>query len=168
MKLLKWAYEKTTKRGAPYYYNYSLWTVLIKPIRKWFSAVFIPSIPFNTVRIVLYRFCGYNIGKNVFIGMNCYLDDMCADLITIEDNITISYGCYFACHGKNQPHLPIIIKSGAYIGMCARIISPKNSGGVIIGKNAVIGAASLVNKSVPDGATAVGNPIMILDKEDSE
>ena len=35
----------------PYYYKYSLWVIIIKPIRKWLSAVFIPTIPFNNLRV---------------------------------------------------------------------------------------------------------------------
>jgi serine O-acetyltransferase len=94
--------------------------------------------------------------------MKCYLDDLCYDKITIEDNVVISYGVYFSCHGRKQAHTTIIIKKGAYIGMRANIISGKN--GVIIGENAIIGTGSLVNKNVPDNVTAVGVPIRILEK----
>lgn len=55
--------------------------------------------------------------------MRCYLDDLEPKMLTIEDNVTISYGVYFACHGKNQEHMPITIKRGAYVGMRASIIS---------------------------------------------
>ena len=55
--------------------------------------------------------------------MKCYLDDMCYDLLKIGNNVTISYGVYFACHGRNQGHYPIKIYDGAYVGMRANIIS---------------------------------------------
>ena len=96
--------------------------------RKWMSAKIIPNMVLNGWRIFFYRLCGYKIGKHVFIGMHCYLDDLEPKMLTIEDNVTISYGVYFACHGKNQEHMPITIKRGAYIGMRTSIIS-KNSGG---------------------------------------
>ena len=70
---------------------------------------------------------------------------------------------FFACHGRNQQHTPITIKKGAYIGMRANVISGKN--GVTIGENAVIGACTLVNKDVPNNATAVGVPCRILEKQ---
>lgn len=35
---------------------------------------------------------------------------------------------YFVCHRKNQEHMLITIKRGAYVGMRTSIIS-KNSGG---------------------------------------
>ena len=136
--------------------------------RKWMSAKIIPHMVLNGCRIFFYRLCGYKIGKNVFIGMRCYLDDLEPKMLTIEDNVTISYGVYFACHGKNQEHMPITIKRGAYVGMRASIIS-KNSrkfegDGVTIGENAIVGACTLVNKDVPDGATAVGVPCRIIEK----
>lgn len=44
--------------------------------------------------------------------------------------------------------------------MRANVISGKT--GVTIGENAVIGACTLVNKDIPNGATAVGVPCRIL------
>lgn len=131
MRLLKTIYEKTHNEPAPYYYNYSLKTALFKPIRKWLTNSVAANCPFNCIRIAIYRMCGFKIGKNTFIGMKCYLDDMCYDLLKIGDNVTISYGVYFACHGKGQGHLPIIIGDGVYVGMRACIISKnaKNTGG---------------------------------------
>ena len=114
----------------------------------------------NGWRIFFYRLCGYNIGKNVFIGMRCYLDDLEPHMLTIEDNVTISYGVFFACHGYGQRHMPITIKKGAYVGMRSSIISGKT--GVTIGENAVVGACTLVNKDIPSGATAVGVPCRII------
>lgn len=163
MILAKWLYEKVKGKPAPYYYNYSLLTVLCKPVRKFIAQVLAPNCPFNCIRIALYRICGFKIGKHTFIGMKCYLDDMCYDLLTIGDNVTISYGVFFACHGRKQEHLPIRIEDDAYIGMRASIISKNSEGaGIIVGKKAVIGACTLVNKNVPDGKTVVGVPCRIV------
>lgn len=100
--------------------------------RKWMSAKVIPHMVLNGWRIFFYRLCGYKIGKHVFIGMRCYLDDLEPKMLTIEDNVTISYGVYFACHGKNQEHMPITIKRGAYVGMRASIISKNATGGGVL------------------------------------
>lgn len=126
MKFLEWGYEKLTQRPAPYYYKYSLLTIIKKPLRKWITNSITPRCPFNCIRIFLYRLCGFKIGQRVFIGMHCYLDDMCYDLLTIGNDVISSYGVYFACHGKNQGHYPIKVEDGAYVGMRACIIS-KNS-----------------------------------------
>lgn len=154
-------YRKIYRSTPPYYCYYSVGEIVAKPIRKWFSAVVIPTIPFSNLRVWCYRRCGYKIGKNVFIGMRCYLDDMCYDLIEIGNNVTISYGVYIACHGKNQGHNRLVIMDGAYIGMKATIVARKD---IVIGKDAIVGACTLVNKDIPDGATAVGIPCRILEK----
>lgn len=165
MKLLKNLYEKRTGKPAPYYYNYSPLTVVAKPIRKWLTNSVAPRSPFNAVRIFLYRLCGFKIGKHVFIGMHCYLDDMCYDLLTIGNDVIISYGVFFACHGRNQGHYPITVKDKAYIGMRANVISKNADGserGVSIEEGAVVGACALVNRDVPAGMTAVGVPCRII------
>jgi len=157
MLLLEKFYEKILKKQPPYYIKYPLWLILWKPIRKFINVVIVPDIPFNNIRILMYRMIGFKIGKNVFIGMKCYLDDVVPENLIIEDNVTISYGCYFACHGKGQSRTKIIIRKGAYIGMRVNIISGKK--GIIIGKNSIIGAGSLVNKSVKENDIVAGVPI---------
>ena len=138
----------------------TLWQKVKAFIRKWMSVKVIPNMVLNGWRVFFYRLCGYKIGKNVFIGMKCYLDDLEPQMLTVEDNVVISYGVFFACHGRNQRHTPITIKKGAYIGMRTNIVSGKK--GITIGENAIVGAASLVNKDVPAGATAVGVPCRII------
>ena len=166
MRPLKVLYEKIRKKPAPAYLELPLWKLVLKPFRKWFTNAVAPYIPFNCVRILIYRMCGFKIGKGTFIGMRCYLDDMCYDLLKIGAGCTISYGVFFSCHGRHQGHVPIVVEDGAYIGMRANIIS-KNADptqtGVVIGKNAVIGACTLVNRNVPEGATAVGVPGRIIE-----
>ena len=160
-KFSVWLYESLYKRKAPEYVsNYSLWDLFTKPIRKWLTNTLAANCPFNGIRVGIYRLCGFQIGKHVSIGMRCYLDDHCYKLIKIEDRVTVSYGVYFACHGSKQRHTPITIKEGAYIGMRSNIVSGKN--GVTIGKNAVIGASSLVITDIPAGATAVGSPCKVI------
>lgn len=165
MRLAKWLYEKKNKKSAPYYYNYSPFKIIFKPIRKWLTNTVAANCPFNCIRIGIYRLCGFKIGKHTFIGMKCYLDDMCYDILKIGSFVTISYGVFFACHGKGQKHLPITIEDNAYIGMRANVISKnreEGSFGVTIGNGAVVGACTLVNCDVPANATAVGVPCKII------
>jgi len=163
MYLAEQFYKKILKKEPPYYVKYSLVTIVWKPIRKYINVVIIPNVPFTNLRVYLYRIIGFNIGKNVFIGMKCYMDDVAIKNTVIEDNVTISYGTYFACHGKGQRHTKITIKENAYIGMRCNIISGKE--GVIIGENTIVGAGSLVNKNIPSNTTAVGVPVKILDDQ---
>ena len=88
---------------------------------------------------------------------------MCYDLMEIGSNVTISYGVYFACHGRKQGHNKIVIRDKAYIGMRANVVARHD---IEIGEGAVIGACTLVNKSVPAGATAVGVPCHIVENKE--
>ena len=159
MYLAEQFYKKILKKEPPYYAKYSLLTIFWKPIRKYLNVVIIPNLPFTNLRVSFYRLIGFKIGKNVFIGMKCYMDDVAIDKTIIEDDVTISYGCYFACHGKGQGHNKIIIRKGAYIGMRCSLITGKK--GISIGERATIGANSLVNKSIPKNSIAFGVPIKI-------
>lgn len=159
--LLAELYYKYIKRvEVPYYAKYSLATIIAKPIRKIFIHNFIPYVPFNRLRVNLYKVAGFNIGRNVFIGMKSYLDDMDPHLITIQDNAIISFETCLCIHGRNQGHTPILIQKNAYIGCRATVVSGKN--GIIIGENSVIGACSLVLKNVPENVTVVGIPARIV------
>jgi acetyltransferase-like isoleucine patch superfamily enzyme len=159
MYLVEQFYKKILKKDPPYYARYSLQTILWKPIRKYLNVVIIPNIPFTNLRVACYRMIGFSIGKNVFIGMKCYLDDVAVEKMHIEDNVTISYGCYFACHGKGQEHTHIYIKEGTYLGMRCNVISGME--GITIGKNVTIGAGTLVHKNIPDDSIAMGIPMKI-------
>ncbi len=159
MYIVEQFYKKILKKEPPYYAKYSLLTIIWKPIRKYLNVVIIPNVPFSNLRVSLYRLIGFKIGKNVFIGMKCYMDDVAIKNTIIEDNVTISYGCYFACHGKGQGHTSILIKKGAYLGMRCNILSGKE--GITIGEYSIVGAGSLVNKNISDGAVGLGVPVMI-------
>lgn len=143
----------------PYWWKRSVLSQIWHTIRKWICQVLAPNCTITFIRVNLYRLCGFKIGKGSFIGMKCYLDDLCVDKMCIGENCTVSYGVYFACHGRHQGYNKIEIKDGAYVGMRVSIIAPKD---IEIGENSIIGAMSLVNKSVPAGCTAVGVPCRIL------
>jgi len=93
-----------------------------------------------------------------------------AGKIIIEDNVLIAAGAhvYTANHQFSDPHVPIanqghnrardvILRTGSWIGANA-IILP----GVEIGVGAVVGAGSVVTKSVPEACVAAGNPAHII------
>lgn len=99
------------------------------------------------------------IGKDVHIGDNCMIQAMCfiPDWVSIGNDVFIGPSVVFT----NDKHPPSYGKhwartevgDGAVIGANATILP-----GIRIGKNAVVGAGSVVTKSVPDGATVIGNP----------
>lgn len=90
--------------------------------------------------------------------------------IIIDDDVSVGSGVQMYVHNHrfnntaipiiNQGHCmskKIVLKRGCWIGANA-IILP----GVTIGENAVVGAGSVVTKSIPDKVVAVGNPARII------
>ena len=101
------------------------------------------------------RLRGANIGKNVFIGGGNVLDRVRPDLITIEDNVSLSGGINILTHSnptqtlreilgpESQKIAPVVIKQGAWIALNV-IIMP----GVTIGENSIVSAGSVVVNDV--------------------
>ena len=116
-------------------------------------------------------FCdfGFNItiGNEVFINYNCTLLDVCP--ITIGDHTLIgpNTSIYTACHGihpddrliEREFGKPIHVGNHVWIGGNCTILP-----GVSIGDGSVIGAGSVVTKSIPSGVVAVGNPCKVIRK----
>lgn len=88
-------------------------------------------------------------------------------LITIGNHVQITSGVRFFTHGASwvfRRQIPtfdcfgkILIKDNVYIGNCALILP-----GVTIGNNVVIGAGTIVTKSIPDNSIVVGNPGRVI------
>lgn len=128
-------------------------------VRSWLSqqAASLPHI--NTkFRMLLYRLSGLKIGKNCFIGTQGILEDLHPENVVIEDNVGISFGVTIVGHGPGTPaNKPTVFRSHAYVGAGAVILP-----GVEIGKYALVGAAAVVTKDIPDGAVVVGSPARII------
>lgn len=115
-------------------------------------------------------------GKNVQI--NDYVHIVAMDSVNIGNNVLMashvfisdnSHGSYKGDENDTNPYIPpiqreyatapISIGDNTWIGEGV-IIMP----GVTIGRGCVIGAHSVVNKSLPDYSLAVGSPIKIMKK----
>lgn len=94
--------------------------------------------------------------------------------ITIEDDVMFASNIHIndALHGfenANEPYkyqkifrvAPILIKRGCWIGQNVVILP-----GVTIGKYSIIGANSIVTKSIPGRCIAVGTPAKVIKKWD--
>ena len=90
--------------------------------------------------------------------------------IKIEDDVLIGSGVHFYVSDHqfantnvpiiDQGHrtsMPIVLKCGCWIGANTLILK-----GVTIGENTVIGAGSVVTKSIPNATIAVGNPCRVV------
>lgn len=62
LQYYKWRHPGVSDDKIPSRYKISLWTAVKKPIRKFFAQSVIPFIPFNWVRIIGYRMCGFKVG----------------------------------------------------------------------------------------------------------
>lgn len=102
---------------------------------------------------------GCKIGNNVKIHSNVYI----AQFSEIEDEVFIAPGAIFAndihpkCKFSKKCMKGPYVKKGAVIGVNATI-NPF----VVIGRNAFIGAGSVVTKDIPDKKVAYGNPARII------
>lgn len=106
---------------------------------------------------------GYNIslGRGVFLNFNCCILDVVS--VTIGDLTQIGPAVQILTpdHPRDPVQRrqmlefgrPVVIGANVWIGGGA-IILP----GVTIGDDAIIGAASVVTRDVPAGATVMGNP----------
>ena len=119
------------------------------------------------------------IGDKVIINMNCtFVDNNRIDIgsnVLIASNVQI----YTATHSIRVNErmvqdwsegqeicrtyaLPVKIEDGVWIGGGV-IILP----GVTIGRNSVIGAGSVVTRSIPESCVAVGNPCRVIKQIDN-
>jgi len=158
MPLLGWLYEKVLRRKAPApLRNSTLPQLVWKATRKWLSVKVAPFRVTNGMRVWLYRRVGFTIGKNVFIGMQCYLDDSYPHRLVMEDDVCVSYRVTFALHGPKIGKAGCILRKGCYIGTGATIL-----GGVEVGQYATVGACALVTRDVPAFTTVAGVPAKVL------
>lgn len=112
-----------------------------------------------------YTDCGINIkiGKNVFINACCRFQDQggieIGDGSLIGHNVTIATLNHDFSPKKRQNINPKHVKIGknVWIGSDCTILP-----GVEIGDGAIIGAGSVVTKSIPTNTIAVGNPAKVI------
>lgn len=109
------------------------------------SNIFIGENFFANVNLTIIDDTRVTIGDNVLIGANVCL---CTTGHPIDPPLRVSGKLYA---------FPVEIGDGVWIGNGA-IVNP----GIRIGRNAVIGAGSVVTKDVPADVIAVGNPCRVL------
>ncbi len=163
MSILGVFYERLLRKPAPKWLRrHGPLALLWKVVRKWLCVSVLPFVPFNSVRILGYRVIGFKIGHKVFIGMQCYLDDLHPTRMVIEDNVVVSYRVTFACHGPRTADNRLILREGCYIGTCATLLGGLSRGDIEVGPYATVGACALVTRSVPPLATVVGIPAKVV------
>lgn len=116
-------------------------------------------------------YCDYGI--NISVGDNFYANYNVTILdgapVTFGNNVFIAPNCVFSTAGhplnveqRNKGleiALPITVGDNVWIGTQVSVLP-----GVTIGNNTVIGAGSVVNRDIPDGVIAAGNPCRVIRK----
>ncbi len=119
---------------------------------------------FRKAQIMRYRCFGITIGNNCFISLGAWLDERRGKII-IGDGCYITRGAKILSHDaiacRTKPWLKeectTILESNVFIGMGAIILA-----GVRVGENSIIGAGSVVSKSVPPNSVVAGNPARVI------
>lgn len=114
-------------------------------------------------------YCSY--GKNTYIGEHCYLNFMCTildnNVVRIGDHVMIgpAVQIYTAAHPLEfeeriagwEVAKAITIGDNVWIGGAAVLLP-----GVTIGRNAVLGAGSVVTHDVAENTVVAGNPARVI------
>ena len=118
--------------------------------------------------------------KTLFFGNNVQINDYChinaLKSVRIGDNVLIAskvfitdleHGSYIGDENDSQPNSivkdrplsskPVVIGNNVWIGELCSVLP-----GVTIGENSIIGANSVVTKSIPANSIAVGNPAKLI------
>lgn len=112
---------------------------------------------------------GATIGKNCKISSHSFI----CEGVHIHDNVFIGHNVTFINDKfpraanpdgsmqteKDWKVIPTVVENGASIGSSATILC-----GITIGENAIIGAGSVVLKSVPRNTVVAGNPARTIKK----
>lgn len=119
--------------------------------------------PLNSWRVKMHSWRGINIGKNVYIGQHCVIDNAYPEYIYIGDNVSLAGEVSVIAHSNPFAHFakvleskvaPIVIEDGVWIGVKAVILL-----GVVIGKNAIVSAGTVVDRNVAPYTLVRGNPM---------
>ncbi len=139
---------------------------LFRKIRNYIFAMLAYNCPVNSWRIILHRWRGVAIGKNVTIGYHVVLDYSFPELIIIEDNASLSGENYILTHTIPKEHWkevmssftsPVVIEEGAWLTIRSTVLP-----GVRVGKYSIIGAGSVVTKDVPPRTLVAGIPAKVI------
>ena len=104
-------------------------------------------------RPLLHRLRGVQIGKDVFIGDEVYLDNEYPERIEIQDGVQISIRATILAHTRGPGR--VVLEKNAYIGPHVLLVT--SEGKVLrIGEGAVVGAGCVITKDVESHTFVMG------------
>ena len=168
--------------------NLYLKNSVIPALKIYLCNSIVMNVPFYSIRKwYLKKVLGIKIGKDTYIGMNCFI---VGTFIEIGDNCVINRGTYLdgrvplkignnvnisnytyiqtLTHDPQNPNFqcllePVVIRDNVWIGAKAIILTNVN-----IGEGVVIGAGSIVTKDIPAYTIAVGSPAKVIKKRNRD
>ncbi len=115
------------------------------------------------------------IGSGTNVGRRCVIS--AANHVCIEDHVLFAPGVFVTDHNHEYSNtdLPIsrqginpggriVIQRNCWLGYGSMVLATKNE--VIVGRNSVIGAYSVVTESCPPNSVLVGNPAKVVKQFD--
>ena len=137
-----------------------LWRLRKKVFKRWARNAFFPGW-----RVRLLRWCGYQIGRDVYIADELLIAEELEDRanLTLGDRVSIAprVTLVLSSHPNESrirsfapvKRAPIVIEADAWVG-AGVVVLP----GVRIGRGAIIGANAVVTRDVPPLHVVAGQP----------
>jgi acetyltransferase-like isoleucine patch superfamily enzyme len=129
-------------------------------------SIFAWYMPWKRFRAIFHKLRGVKIYKNVEIGYMVFIDNRRPELVTIEENATVTSMCILLAHDLSMRYIDgteiigeTTIKKGAFIGMNSTIMP-----GVTIGENCIIACGSVVTKDTESNSIYGGVPAKLIKK----
>lgn len=135
--------KKCTDAGIGYFSPRSHQAVIMDDVDIGDGAIISPFVTLTS---------NIRIGRHFHGNLYSYVEHDCI----IGDYVTFAPGV--KCNGN------IVIEDHAYIGTGAILRQGKPGEPLVVGEGAVVGMGAVVTKSVPAGATVVGNPARPLEE----
>lgn len=137
-----------------------LWRLRKKILKRWARNAFFPSW-----RVQLLRWCGFKIGRDVYIADDIIVVEILEDRnnLFIGDRVSMAPRVTLVTssdpnNSRIRPfapveHAPVVIEDDVWLGTGV-IVMP----GVRIGRGAIVGAQSVVTRDVPPLHIVAGQP----------
>lgn len=130
-----------------------------KRFKKWTMPIIKERTLHPQYHFLVHHVDNLELGKNTDIGAFTYINAQYG--VVIEKDVQIGSHCsIYSLSTIDNKQGRVTIKENARVGTHSTVMP-----GVTIGKNAIVGAYSFVNKDVPDDTIAYGVPVRIKRKK---